>query len=71
MTMAALLLRYATDGVVLLFDGDRAGQRCGGEARTASSLGRSCRCAPSLLPEGSDPADLCHGASGALECRRM
>ncbi len=54
---ARALVRYATDGVILLFDGDRAGREAAAKAfeelvRTELSV----RIA--LLPEGSDPADM-------------
>lgn len=66
-----ILLRYATDGVVLLFDGDRAGrvaaEKAYGElARTALSVSTV------VLPDGSDPADLVTARPGrsAEECER-
>ena len=52
-----LLERYATDGVVLLFDGDRAGRRAADRAfRELVHTALPVRIA--LLPEGVDPADL-------------
>ncbi len=54
---ARLLERYATDGVVLLFDGDSAGRRAADRAfRELVHTPLPVRIA--LLPEGVDPADL-------------
>ncbi|MBK8976736.1 MAG: DNA primase [Planctomycetes bacterium] len=52
-----LLERYATEGVVLLFDGDAAGRRAADRAfRELVHTPLSVRIA--LLPDGIDPADL-------------
>ena len=60
---ARLLERYATDGVVLLFDGDRAGRQAADRAfRELVHTTLSVRIA--LLPEGCDPADLAGVAPG-------
>ncbi len=62
---ARLLERYATEGVVLLFDGDRAGrQACERAFRELVHTRLPVRMA--LLPEGSDPADLVRAGSGQL-----
>ncbi len=61
---AKMLSRYATDGVVLLFDGDRAGRQAAERAfRELVHTDLSVRVA--LLPEGRDPADLCVDGDGA------
>jgi DNA primase len=60
---ARLLERYATDGVVLLFDGDQAGRRAVDRAfRELVHTNLQIRIA--LLPEGRDPADLAAVAPG-------
>ncbi|MEZ5965342.1 MAG: DNA primase [Planctomycetota bacterium] len=54
---ARLLLRWATEGVVLLFDGDRAGRQAAERAlRELSNVDIEVRIA--FLPEGKDPADI-------------
>ncbi len=61
---ARLLLRYATEGVVLLFDGDRAGRQAAERAlRELSNVELPVRIA--FLDDGIDPADLLHVAPGA------
>lgn len=66
-----ILLRYATDGVVLLFDGDRAGR-----AAAEKAYGELARTELSVrtvvLPDGSDPADLVTARPGrsAEDCER-
>lgn len=60
---ARLLERYATDGVVVLFDGDRAGRRAADRAfRELVHTNLAIRIG--LLPEGRDPADLAATAPG-------
>ncbi|MDA0372936.1 MAG: DNA primase [Planctomycetota bacterium] len=60
---ARLLERYATEGVVLLFDGDQAGRRAVDRAfRELVHTNLQIRIA--LLPEGRDPADLAAVAPG-------
>jgi DNA primase len=60
---AKLLERYATDGVVLLFDGDQAGRRAVDRAfRELVHTNLPIRIG--LLPEGRDPADLAAIAPG-------
>lgn len=55
-----VLKRWATDGVVLLFDGDRAG-RAAGEKAYAELARTGLGAKLSLVPEGSDPADMVAG----------
>jgi DNA primase len=64
---ARALERYATDGVVLLFDGDRAGRQAADRAfRELVHTSLPVRIA--LLPEGVDPADLARsGGRAALD----
>ncbi|MHC4920393.1 MAG: DNA primase, partial [Planctomycetota bacterium] len=63
---ARLLERYATDGVVLLFDGDRAGrQACDRAFRELVHTRLPVRMA--LLPDGHDPADLARAGGGELQ----
>src|SRR5690606_8777520 len=53
---ARVLERYATDGVVLLFDGDRAGRQAADRAfRELVNTSLPVRIA--LLPGGAEPAD--------------
>ncbi len=76
---AKLLERFATDGVVLLFDGDRAGRQAADRAfRELVHTSLPVRIA--LLPEGVDPADLVRiepgtdpevAAAGREELRRL
>ncbi|MCA8943858.1 MAG: toprim domain-containing protein, partial [Planctomycetes bacterium] len=63
---AKKLERYATEGAVLLFDGDRAGRQAAERAfRELVHTPLDVRIA--LLPEGKDPADLC-GSGELAEC---
>jgi DNA primase len=63
---ARLLLRYAHDGVVLLFDGDRAGRQAAERAlRELCNVELPVRIA--FLDEGIDPADLLQVAPGGSE----
>lgn len=55
---AKMLERYATEGVVLLFDGDRAGRQAA-ERAFRELVHTPLDVKISLLPEGRDPADLC------------
>lgn len=60
---ARLLLRWATDGAVLLFDGDRAGRQAAERAlRELSNVELTVKIA--FLPEGSDPADMLQLGAG-------
>lgn len=61
---ARVLHRYATDGVVLLFDGDRAG-RAAAERAFGELVKTELPVRIALMDEGSDPADLLAGADGA------
>ncbi len=54
---ARLLERYATDGVVLLFDGDRAGRQAADRA-FRELIHTRLPVSIALLDEGTDPADL-------------
>lgn len=55
---AKLLERYALEGVVLVFDGDRAGRQAADRA-FRELVHTRLNVKMVLLPEGSDPADLC------------
>lgn len=54
---ARLLLRWATDGVVLLFDGDRAGRQAA-ERALRELCNVELPVSIAFLPEGKDPADI-------------
>jgi len=60
---AKLLERYATDGVVLLFDGDRAGRQAADRA-FRELVHTRLPVSVALLDEGTDPADLVTSAPG-------
>ncbi len=63
---ARTLVRYATDGVVLLFDGDRAGRQAAEKAfRELAASELPLRIA--LLPEGLDPADALSRRPGSTD----
>jgi DNA primase len=61
---ARMLERYATEGVVLLFDGDQAGRRAADKA-FCELVHTTLPVKLALLPEGSDPADLVADAANA------
>ncbi len=54
---ARMLERYATDGIVLLFDGDNAGRQAA-ERAFKELVHTSLPTKIALLPDGCDPADL-------------
>jgi DNA primase len=63
---ARMLHRYATDGVVLLFDGDRAG-RSAAERAFAELAKTELGVRIALLDEGVDPADMLGSSDGAAK----
>jgi DNA primase len=66
-----VLLRYAHEGVVLLFDGDRAG-RAAAEKAYPELARAELVTRVALLPEGTDPADLVaqKGTEAVIVARR-
>ncbi|MEM7202165.1 MAG: DNA primase [Planctomycetota bacterium] len=58
--------RYANDGVVLLFDGDRAG-KAAAEKAYAELVRTELHLRAALVPDGGDPADLLAPRPGASE----
>jgi len=67
---ARALLRWATEGVVLLFDGDRAGRQAAERAlRELANVDLTVTIA--FLPEGQDPADVLRGAGEEAGTQRL